>query len=447
MSERDRRNLEEEKVEIKRILFLGFSFTKEVMDGIKNGLKDKDTFFVEEFPSNVLYDYDIIILNLDRYSSSFYSISKIVGKKQEIETFLRGGKILACHLVEPKELSLPSLGTVNNYDWSDITNYYIRGKLHNGLGEVVVANRESKFNEIFSDIFNNFKLKWRVDMPQMFSAYMTETIDVLAINNVNIAIAFFAEFKKSHGGGRIIFLPSLDEPSNEKIKGFYVSLVNSLLKLSKSKAPAQVSPTSIPAWINDYPCYKENELDEQISTLERIKQGHFEARRLLYEKDSFLIEPINFVFKKLGYETEIKEKLGREDIMLKREGFRGIVEVTSFESEKVKVDKTFAGDLGGQLTAHLRLGYTEEEREQIKLMAVINYETGKSPSERREWKTIFTDLGLEVLESFGISVLSSRELFQIYNSLVKNDTEEFKTKVREKIETTNGLLDLRELGL
>lgn len=425
---------------VQRVLFLGFSLKKTIENGIKTGLKNSEVFFSYGFPDYVLYDYDLIVLNLPEYSS--FMIEGLQNKKHEIDSLLSAGKTIACFLAEPREYTNPSGKTYKNYYWSAL-GYSLQGYLRKGLGRVVEGNKESKF-KMFLNLFENFKFQWHVDMPLKPSIYTAEIIDKLAANNINAAVAFLIELKKDFGSGKVVFLPCLNEKSDGKIKGFYISLVNSLSQLSKPIIPVKISGVPIPVWINDYPCLKESELYKEKSTIEKTLQEYFEAKKLLYEKGSFLVEPVKFIFEKLGYETEIKEKLGVEDILLKKGDFKGIVEVKSFESEKVKIDKTFAGKLAAQLIAHLS-DFPEEERERIKLITTINYETEKPPLERREWKMIFTDSGLKVLKSYSICAVSSHELFQIHNMMVKMGTEEYKAKIREKLETTTGLLELQGL--
>lgn len=431
--------MNEKMREVQRVLFLGFNFSSTLENEVKRGLKNSEVFFSNYFPEYVLYDYDLIILNLAGYTHTY--IKSLEERKPQIDTFLKAGKIMACFLTEPSEYE-DSSGIYRNYYWSDL-GYSLQNNLREGLGKVVKRNKESKFFKIFSNIFEN-KFQWRADVPQKPSIHQAEIMDPLAVNNVNIPVAFLIELKKDYGSGKAVFLPCLNEKSDEKIKGFYISLVNSLLRLSKPTIPVKVSETSIPTWINNYPCLNENELHKEQDSIEKTLQEYFEAKKLLYEKGSFLVGSANLIFRKLGYETEMKEKLGVEDIILKRGDFRGIVEVKSFESRKAKIDKLFAGNLVAQLTAHLS-DYPEKERERIKLIAVINYETGTPLSERREWKTIFTDSGLKVLKSYDICTVSSYGLFQIYNMMLKTSTEEFKAKVREKLETTEGLLESQKL--
>jgi len=422
---------DQRRQEIRRVLFLGFPFEKSIEDEIKNGLKRFQCFFSPLFPNYVLYDYDLIVLNLPHFSG--WRIRDLLDKRREFDIFLKAGKILVCILDEPREYD-----TYNNYYWLDF-GYFFQTNLRKGLGEVVIANRESKFYKIFGSIFEKFNFKWNVDLPETPSHYQIENFDVLAVNNVNIPISFVIELKEKYGGGKIVFIPPLAETDKEKIKGFYISLVNASAQLYKPISHVRITTTPPPTWINEFSCPNETELYAQKEKIEKLLDECFNAKKLLYEKGYALVPPVALVFKKLGYETDIRERLGEEDIILKSDNFVGIVEVKGFESEKHKIDRGKAYEIIGRLMNYLS-SYGEEI--ETKPILVVNYDIEKHPNQRRQWKEIFTPPAIKVLQSSNVVVLSSYQLFKIYSKLIEDKTDEYKNKIRKKILETSGLFEL-----
>jgi len=421
--------------EIQRVLFLGFNFEKAIEDEIKNGLKRVQCFFSPQFPDYVLYDYDLIVLNLPYFTGGW--MVDLAKKKKEMDIFLKAGKIVACILHEPEEYKDTKGDIHGNYSWLEV-GYYLQSNLRKGRGEVVIANQESKFSKIFSTIFKNFRFEWHADMPQTPSMYQIENVDVLARNNGNVPISFVIELKEEYGAGKIVFIPHLIEENKDKIKGFYISLVNASAQLFKPIAPARVSTTSVPTWINEFSCPKETQLYAQKEDIETTLQEYFDVKKLLYEKSYFLVPPIALVFKKLGYKTDVKESLGAEDIILKLDNFVGVVEVKSFESEKDKIDRGKAFEITGRLINYLK-NYGEEI--DTKPIVVVNYEVEKHPAQRRLWKDIFTQPGIEVFKSNNAVVISSQQLFEIYSKLIEDETAEYKNEMRKKIYETSSLFE------
>ncbi len=131
---------------------------------------------------------------------------------------LQSGKIIVCFLEAPREERFGD-GTYTNYNWLEF-GYTISNSLHKGRGLVVNPNKESKYYKCFEDIFN-FSFEWDADLTEDISHYKVKEVDILAKNGANLPVAFIVELNKEYGGGKVLFLPFLNEEDEEKIKGLF----------------------------------------------------------------------------------------------------------------------------------------------------------------------------------------------------------------------------------
>ena len=124
---------------------------------------------------------------------------------------------------------------------------------------------------------------------------------------------------------------------------------------------------------------------------------------------------------------------------LSHNSWKGLVEVKSIESENKRIDKAHVS----QALSHLLL-YLENERENLKCIIVVNWDIAKPPFQRRKFKDIFTGSALELINAGKVCVLSSLQLWKIYNTILQNGSEELKNRIREKIASTSGIFSTED---
>jgi len=425
-------------MESKRILWIGFGSDKE--DSIKKIKESLNNHYCEFYKfathvPSVLYDFDIILIhlpNLSIYSSEVYELRRRI---EEVEILLRASKFIICILDAPQQMEDNNKLTFTNYSWLPF-GYYLVRYLHKARGTKLFVNTKSEIGKMF-EWLTNFEFRWLVDLTTVPSSYyLWDSFEVIAVNNAGLPVSFLITLKEEFGRGKVLFLPQIVENEPEKIKGFYVQLINSVLKLFKSPAPSSQTisefPTLTPEWISNFKCFREDEIKNEKERSEQLLQEFHQVKRILYERGKKLVEPVSLVFKKLGFEIKITEGLGIEDIEIRLENQKGLIEVKSIESEKRKIDKS---DIG-QIFAHL-MKYSEEEREKIKCILVVNWDISKPPKERREFRTIFTPEALSLART-SICAVSTHTLWEIYNRILERGEEEAR-RIREKILNTNGI--------
>jgi len=394
--------------------------------------------FITDVPS-VLYDFDIILIHLPNLSISLGEVRELKRRREEIEILLRASKFIVCILDTPEQLKDYNELTFTNYSWLPFGDYLMI-YLHEARGTTLLVNTNSEIGKMF-EWLTNFNFLWLADLriiPPPY--YLWDSFEVIAANNAGLPVSFLITLKKEYGGGKVLFLPQLAESEPEKIKGFYVQLINSVLKLFKAPTPSSQTlselPTPTPEWITDFKCFGEDKIKNEKERLEQLLQEFHQVKRILYEKGKRLVEPVALVFKKLGFEVKVTEELGIEDIEINFENQKGLIEVKSIESEKRKIDKFDVC----QIITHL-MKHPPEEREKIKCILVVNWDVSKPPKERRECKTIFTRDALSLAENANVCLLSTYTLWEIYNRILEKGEEEAK-KIREKILNTNGMFTL-----
>ena len=413
----------------KRVLFWNITNDKKLAPDITTHSKDFDVFFS---PKYALYDYDIIIINLPNFNDS--EITKLnLHYPTQIGKALIAGKIIFCILRQHSN-------RWGYYKWAPVGNTLQKNLTVSEGGEVILTNKESKYYSLFESFFNSFKFKWNTDLRTTIS--LTDyDFDVLAFNNGNFPVSFVFE-KKGYkvGNGKIIFIPSINEEKLEKIRGFYISLIGIGRDLFKPSKTQKISLTPTPDWIEDCKIKNEDELRTKRTEIDTKLNEFSDIKKILYESGTYLVNPVSIVFEKLGYKTEKREKEGAEDIKITLNEFKGLIEVKGLKTKK-SIDKTKAGNFVGQLTGHLKENYPKANHEDIKLILVINYDLDKKPINRRKFETIFTEKALKILDSSEVCVLSTLQLFDIYNKMIsKEDFEDLKNTIRDKIENTHGLL-------
>jgi len=419
----------------KNILWMGFDFDNKLIEDIKKGLEKHRCEFSFWMPDRAIYDFDLVILNLPRYSD--WNVKKLKERREEFNIFLKAGKILVCVLAKPREFKDVSGIPYHNYEWLPF-GYELYNSLHIANGEVIIPDRSSEVGRLFKDLMS-FKLMWEADILRPLSYYTWKKMETIAFNNAKLPVSFIITLKKEEGGGKVVFIPRLNESEKEKIKGFHIALVNKALQLFKYEKRGPISLTPTPDWLSEWKCYNEDQILKQKELIEKQLQEFHEVKRVLFEKGVNLVPSVALIFRKLGYNVSEKENLGREDIEISHNSWKGLVEVKSIESENKRIDKAHVS----QALSHLLL-YPENERENLKCIIVVSWDIAKPPFQRRKFKDIFTGSALELINAGKVCVLSSLQLWKIYNTILQNGSEELKNRIREKIASTSGIFSTED---
>lgn len=415
----------------KKILFMDKNIDKSIITEIADRLKRCDFFSIRQY---ALYDYDIIILR-PSFVEAYYLLRK------EVDSAMKSGKIIICFLEPLKKRFYTKKISYTNYDWSEMGTY-LQSCLTNNTGETIIPNKASRFHDNFKEIFNSFKFFWKADV-QSDIPFLNGDVDILATNSGNFPVSFVLDYKEEYGNGKIIFIPQIMEKDRARLVGFYIALINSSLRILKPSKPKKTLSTPTPSWIEDYKIEGEAELLTTLNKIDLTRREFLEVKKLLYETGTLLVKPVSIVFEKLGYTTDTKEE-GLEDIKITFNEFRGLVEVKGLKTSR-DIDKTKAGTLVGQLTGHLIIHYPDVNHEDVKLFLVVNYDLDKTPEEKRNFQNLFTDKAITIFESSEVCVLSTLQLFEIYNDIISGEkNEELKSVIRSKIEETNGILELND---
>jgi len=416
----------------KRILFLDKTPDKKLISDISSHLRDCDVFSKKSY---VLYDYDIIILNLPSYKEDDYFFP-LTFYRHEFNKAVRSGKVIYCIADSPQR---DIIQENTNYSWTELGGH-LCNSLSSNNGEVIFVNKDSHFYNHFKDLFSSFKFYWITDLVKN-RWFSDGNLDILAFNKGNFPVSFVLNYNEEYGGGKVIFIPQIMEKNTERLRGFYISLIEIGLNILKPTKTPKILLTPTPSWIEEYKIKGEDELTTRRNEIDSKLTEFFNVKKILFESGTLLVKPVSIVFKKLGYETEEREKEGAEDMKIDSNDFKGLVEVKGLKTSKV-IEKTKAGIFVGQLFGHLKENYPEENPEDIKLILVLNYDLEKKLTEKRKFETIFTDSALKILKSSEVCVISTLQLFEIYNKIISEGDSEYVKDIRNKIANTNGIFSL-----
>jgi len=418
----------------KKLLFLNFKFLPEQKKKVKEGLKEHNVVFHEiHHIREALYDYHIILIDLRLMNVKDWLM--LHERRSEINQLLMSGGVIICHPSPmyqtriPYEPNISSLELINKftpilrvrgnyiskYSWLDFVSNLSFG---NRSGDTIKPNEKSKYYKIFKEIFKEFELEWDTDF-EIGSYYTIKEINHLAFNRINKSVASVIDYE---GNGKVIFFPMCAERS----PAFYINLINSSLRILE-KPPEVSSVSQVPSWLSEVTVENERKVIELEKSVNERKENIFRIKQLLFETNSALVSSVKFVFELLGYKVKNVEKLGDQDIEISREEFRGIAEVKGLERCATLRD----------LRQLLDYRFTSETKLN-KGIFVVNHFRNKKPNKR---KSPYHEKCIEKSEKVGFCLMTSLQLFRIYNEIIAKQDNTKIDYIRRKIEKTVGLLD------
>lgn len=72
----------------------------------------------------------------------------------------------------------------------------------------------------------------------------------------------------------------------------------------------------------------------------------------------------------------------------------------------------------------------------------MNWDVKEPLEKRRLFRDIFKDTALKLAESGEVCIMSTEALWKIYNKLISHSSPDYINEIKEKIKTTNGILEV-----
>lgn len=229
-----------------------------------------------------------------------------------------------------------------------------------------------------------------------------------------------------YGSGKLILLPIPEKMSIDLIRDLLDGIKNNYIKRDE---PLEIKPQWIEKWDLEAEIKLKNDINDITKEFKHINEKlewYGTTKKILYAYGKELSNSIFLVFKEIGFDANLKEDEGRQDIELKFNSFFAIVEAKGLKGYANNTD------LRQLLDYYVT---TSENNPSVKGIFIINHFRDKNPSERGQ---PFSEGALELAKNNGFCLLTTIDLFKLYNKFLKNEMQI--EQIKEIMQNTKGLL-------
>lgn len=407
-----------------KVQFIGIeNIPKQKDDEILRARKVKwDYHGYSPLESLSFHDYHIVFINWpDKYPYP---------SNQEFFEYISGGGIVILFL-----------GPSKSYPWRNSTKFLAVSTTSGG--ETIVPNPK----HWLKNIFKKYRFVWHCFLKPgetlqnqqnlivltqlMRSNFQLESLE----NNAVFEIAGTTISGKcvssviNYGNGKLILLPlvALSETEN-LIRDLLDGIKNNYFK---KKEIAELRPTWIENWNFEPELKLKNDIDNITKKFKEISQEleyYKLTKKILYVYGKDLSYSIYSVFKQMGFDTNLKENEGRQDIEIKFNSFFAIIEA-----------KGLKGYANNNALRQLLDYYVtaSENNPDVKGVFIVNHFRDKNPLERGQ---PFSEAALKLAKNNEFCLLTTIDLFKLYNLFLKNEMQT--AQIIDIIKNTKGLVTL-----
>ena len=381
---------------------------------------DKQGYYPLESLS--FHDYHIVFINWpDKYPYP---------SNQEFFEYISGGGIVILFL-----------GPSKSYPWRNSTKFLAVSTTSGG--ETIVPTPK----HWLKNIFKKYRFVWHCFlepgetlrnqqnlmlltqlMRSNFQLESLENNDVFEIAGTTISGKCVSSVI-NYGNGKLILLPlvALSETEN-LIRDLLDGIKNNYFK---KKEIAELRPTWIENWNFEPELKLKNDIDNITKKFKEISQEleyYKLTKKILYVYGKDLSYSIYSVFKQMGFDTNLKENEGRQDIEIKFNSFFAIIEA-----------KGLKGYANNDALRQLLDYYVtaSENNPDVKGVFIVNHFRDKNPLERGQ---PFSEAALKLAKNNEFCLLTTIDLFKLYNLFLKNEMQT--AQIGDIIKNTKGLVTL-----
>lgn len=402
------------------------SFRAKIISSDYPSIEPKQNESISRFVSPIIFtkesicDYNILIIRLEDVND-YYAAKTF--NQEELNEFFSKPSIIICLSDEEHIYKQPFLvglepEAVSNYDWlPEIKDLKIVSKKGESLESTSEAGR-------FGNLFNTYQWQWKCSFSKLPPKYRP-----IAYNISGQSVALRADI----GEGRVYIIPTPDININDhnKFSTFFRLLIDVCEEEIEELARRERKP---PDWIRDHIDPLEFQLLDNAKAAYDQFHTLYEARGLLYEMSTRLTRIVYFVISKMGFNAEMKEKEGIQDIEICEDDFNLVIEVTSSEENWINIYKT------RQLSDWCER-FESEKGEKPKGILIANPYCDYPPTERGE---PFTLDALKHAEGKGFCLMTTVDLYKMFCELLKGEIG--KEEIKKLLLETVGLLKLEGIS-
>ncbi len=363
--------------------------------------------------------YNILIVNQEDVNS-YDNVRQF--KKEELDEFFSKPSIIV--YLSDKEVNYqgPLIwdGQKRDFRFETATNYECLPdtsglKIVNKKGKGLKPTRDAGR---FSNLFNSRNWEWKCSFSKLPSKYTP-----IACNLSNIPVALRADI----GEGRVFIIPTPDINIYDYNK--YPTFLRQLIDVCEEEIEELGRrERKEPDWVEEQVDPLESKfLHEWFPFYERYSALR-EARKLFYETGLGLTRVVHFVVSKMGFDAEMKEQEGVQDIEVCEDDFNSVIEVTSSENDWINIRKT------RQLLDWCHR-FEREQNKKAKGILIANHFCNHPPTQR---DMPFTREGLKQGEDEGFCLMTTVDLYNIFCKFLKNEIK--KAEIKRLFLDTKGLL-------
>lgn len=235
-----------------------------------------------------------------------------------------------------------------------------------------------------------------------------------------------------YGIGKLILLPLPKNP---------IEIPNKLIRqiidgIKDNYFPKnEILKEAHPAWLGNWEFSPEikilKERDSIIEDYRRVEQElkHYEdIKRILWAHDIELVSAVSMLLKELGFDVQLVENKGRQDIEIKHNDFSAIIEVKGL--------KAYANndDLRELLDWYVT---ASKENPNVKGILILNHFRGKDLIDRENEQPL-TEAALNIAKNNKFCVLTTMELFKIYEKFLAKKIK--LEQIRDKMAKAKGIV-------
>lgn len=322
------------------------------------------------FSTESICDYNILIVRLENVSS-YNDVIQI--HKDELDEFFCKPSVIVCFsdrenlykesswLPVEQQLWLPPPKTAKNYDW-----------IPNGEDLGIVSKRGRSLEPTgnvgrLSNLFNTYNWEYKCSFNKIPSNYIP-----LACNISGQIVALRADI----GEGRVFIIPTPD--INISDVAAYPTFLRMLIDICREEIQELAErERAEPNWVQGQVDPLEPKLFNDMIPIYERYQTLRQTRKLLYETGTRLTSVVHFVLNEMGFNAELRENEGIQDIEICEDDFNSIIEVTSSEEDWINIRKT------RQLLDWCQR-FEREQNKKPKGILIANHFCNHTPAERDE---------------------------------------------------------------
>jgi len=366
------------------------------------------------FSKESICDYNLVIIHLEDVND-YYDMREL--HQEGVNEFFNKPSIIVClsdeeRVIESHVSRDKKPEVFSNYNWlPEVKGLKIVSKKGKSLQPTSEAGR-------FGNLFNTYNWRWRCSFSKLPPKYRP-----IANNISGQSVALKAENRE--GMVFIIPTPDIDIKDRNQYSTFFRLLIDISEEEIEELAKRERKP---PDWLEKSVDPLEFKLFADVQAVYDQFHTLYEARKLLYETGTRLTQVVSSVMSKIGFNTELKEEEGRQDIEICEDDISLVIEVTSSEEDWINIRKT------RQLLDWCRR-FEQEQNKKPKGILIANHFCNLSPTER---DVPFTNEALKQGESEEFCLMTTVQLYDIFCKFSKGEIG--KDEIKKLFLETAGLL-------